>query len=91
MRAVTRRGGAVPVRKDADMDVGLLSIVVVAGLAAVAGAVRVARRRSAREAAQARARHRSRRRHVPEVSANVRGLPAPPEDLWSRESERRPR
>jgi hypothetical protein len=73
------------------MDVGVLSILAVAGLVVVCAAVGVARRRSAREAAQTRARHRSRRRHVPEVSANVRGLPAPPEDLWSRESERRPR
>jgi hypothetical protein len=59
-------------------------------LAAAWGWVIVARRRAARRAAEARARQKARRRRMPAVSANVRGLPGeqrPMEDLWARETD----
>jgi hypothetical protein len=69
------------------MDVGALSIAALLALVVAWGWVVITRRRAARLAAEARARRRIRRRRVPAVSANVRGLPGEEPDLWVRETE----
>jgi type II secretory pathway pseudopilin PulG len=70
------------------MDVGVLAIAAVALLFAVLFATRSARRRAERRTAARRARARQlRRRRVPEVSANVRGLATETPDLWAEEVE----
>jgi hypothetical protein len=81
-----RRASATPQRRDADMDVGALSMATLLALVAAWGWVIAARRRAARRAAEMRARQRARRRRIPTVSANVRGLPGEQQDLWARES-----
>jgi len=81
-------------RREADMDVDALSIAALLALAAAWGWLVALRRRAARRSAEARARLKARRRHVPAVSANVRGLSGPPpgrqDDLWVRETEGSP-
>jgi len=73
------------------MDVDALSVAALLALAAAWGWLIALRRRAARRAAEARARLRARRRQIPAVSANVRGLSGPPparqDDLWARETE----
>lgn len=71
------------------MDVDPFSMAALLLLLASLGAARVARRRAARRLAEERARARARRRSVPEVSANVRGLPDGPSDLWADERRRK--
>jgi hypothetical protein len=66
-------------------DVSAL-VTVMLGVAAAWFGVAVTRRRAAKRAAEARERARRRRRRMPEVSANLRGLPsAPRDDLWTGE------
>jgi phage protein D len=67
------------------MDVDPFSLAVLLLLLASLGAARAARRRAARRLAEERARARARRRSVPEVSANLRGLPTGSTDLWAEE------
>ena len=67
------------------MDVDPFSLAALLLLLASFGAARAARRRAARRLAEERARARARRRSVPDVSANVRGLPAGSTDLWADE------
>jgi hypothetical protein len=74
-------------RREADMDVGALSMAALLALAAAWAWVVAARRRAARRAAEVRARKLARRRRIPAVSANVRGLPGEQTDLWLRETE----
>jgi hypothetical protein len=56
-------------------------------LLAIWCAVVLARRRAARRAAEREARARARRRKVPVVSANVRGLHEDETDLWVQETQ----
>lgn len=65
------------------MDVDGLKWAAGLALAAVLSTALIRRRRTARRAAERRERRMRRRDHVPEVSANVRGLQAPKRDLWS--------
>lgn len=74
-----------------DMEVDAFSIAALALLLVSFLAARVARRRAARRIEDARARARSRRRKVPVVSANVRGLPSGDKDLWAEEREAKAR
>jgi len=67
--------------------VNALLIAAAILLLAVWGAVVLARRRAARRAAEREARARARRRKVPDVSANVRGLPGNDADLWAQETQ----
>ena len=75
-RPASRRPAA-----DGDRDVESFIAAAVALFVAV-GAIARARRRAARREAEARERARRRRRRVPLVSANLRGRPQEPEDLW---------
>jgi len=71
--------------KDRDVNVQLIAAGLL--LLAVWGAIVLARRRAARRAADREARARARRRKVPVVSANVRGLPGNETDLWVQETQ----
>jgi hypothetical protein len=70
-----------------DRDVNALLSAAVVLLLAIWGAAMLARRRAARRAAAREARVRARRRKVPVVSANVRGLPGNETDLWVQETQ----
>jgi hypothetical protein len=69
------------------MDVDAFSLAALLLLLASLAAAWAARRRAARRLALERARARGRRRRVPDVSANVRGLPNAARDLWTDERE----
>jgi hypothetical protein len=66
----------MPIARTQGRGTGVDAFLVVAALAIVAAwaAVIIARRRAVRRAAAERARLRARRRKVPVVSANLRGL-----------------
>jgi hypothetical protein len=84
MDAAGRMQGPTVGRQGA--GVGTLVVAMVALVAAIL-AVSVVKRRAARRAAEARERARRRRRRMPEVSANVRGLPRGDEqDMWASEA-----
>ena len=68
-----------------DMEVDASSIAALLVLLAALGAAGSARRRAARRREEDRQRARARRREVPVVSANVRGLPPAATDLWAAE------
>jgi hypothetical protein len=71
------------------MEVDVLSIAALLMLLAALCAAGSARRRAARRREQDRQRALARRRNVPVVSANVRGLPPNASDLWAEEGEAR--
>jgi hypothetical protein len=66
----------------------IAALLLLVGSLVTAGA---ARRRAARRRAQEQARARARRRKVPVVSANVRGLPSGESDLWADDRNSTPR
>jgi hypothetical protein len=76
------------------MDVDARWIAALLALAVAWGWLVALRRKAVRRAAEARARLRARRRRIPAVSANVRGLSGPPpvrqDDLWARETDGTP-
>jgi phage protein D len=69
-----------------DMEVDGLTVAALLLLVASLGMAGVMRRRAARRREEERARARARRRKVPVVSANVRGLPSGATDLWTEET-----
>jgi hypothetical protein len=69
------------------MDVDALAWAALLIPVAALGLATVRRRRVERRAAQRLARIRARRRKIPVVSANVRGLPESDNDLWAKELE----
>lgn len=73
----------MPIARTQGRGAGVDAFLVVAALAILAAwvAVIVARRRAVRRAAAERARLRARRRRVPIVSANLRGLEFRERDL----------
>ena len=71
------------------MEVDASSIAALLVLLAALGAVGSARRRAVRRREEDRRRALARRRNVPVVSANVRGLPPAATDLWAAEGEAR--
>jgi len=71
------------------MEVDVSSIAALLMLLAALCAAGSARRRAARRREQDRQRALARRRNVPVVSANVRGLPPNASDLWAEEGEAR--
>jgi hypothetical protein len=71
------------------MEVDVSSIAALLVLLAALCAAGSARRRTARRREEDRQRARARRREVPVVSANVRGLPPTATDLWAEEGEAR--
>ncbi len=64
------------------MEVDAFSIAALLLLIGSFVAAGAARRRAARRRLEELARARARRRKVPVVSANVRGLPSGEDDLW---------
>jgi hypothetical protein len=73
------------------MEVDAFSIAALLLLVGSLVAAGAARRRAARRRAEEIARARARRRKVPVVSANVRGLPSGEPDLWVDERNPTPR
>jgi phage protein D len=73
------------------MEVDALSIAALLLLVGSLVAAGSARRRAARRRAEKQARARARRRKVPVVSANVRGLPSGEPDLWVDDRNSTPR
>jgi hypothetical protein len=71
------------------MEVDASSIAALIMLLVALCAAGSARRRAARRREEDRQRARARRRSVPVVSANVRGLPPNAADLWAEEGEAR--
>jgi hypothetical protein len=71
------------------MEVDVSSIAALLMLIAALCAAGSARRRAARRREEDRQRALARRRNVPVVSANVRGLPPNAPDLWAEEGEAR--
>jgi hypothetical protein len=71
------------------MEVDASSVAALLVLLAALYAAGSARRRAARRREEDRQRARARRRAVPVVSANVRGLPPDATDLWAAEDEAR--
>jgi len=71
------------------MEVDASSIAALLMLLAALCAAGSARRRAARRREEDRQRALARRRNVPVVSANVRGLPPNASDLWAEEGEAR--
>ena len=69
------------------MEVDASSIAALLVLLAALCAAGSARRRAARRREEDRQRALARRRKVPVVSANVRGLPPAATDLWAAEGE----
>jgi hypothetical protein len=65
------------------MEVDASSIAALLALLAALCAAGSARRRAARRREEDRQRALARRRNVPVVSANVRGLPPASTDLWA--------
>jgi hypothetical protein len=65
------------------MEVDASSIAALLALLAALCAAGSARRRAARRREEDRQRALARRRNVPVVSANVRGLPPAATDLWA--------
>ena len=72
------------------MEVDASSIAALLMLLAALCAAGAARRTAARRREELRQRARARRRKLPVVSANVRGLPPAVTDLWSAEDELHP-
>jgi hypothetical protein len=70
-----------------DMEVDASSIAALCVLLAALCVAGSARRRAARRREEDRQRALARRRNVPVVSANVRGLPPAATDLWAEEGE----
>jgi hypothetical protein len=70
-----------------DMEVDASSIAALLVLLAAFCVAGSARRRAARRREEDRQRALARRRNVPVVSANVRGLPPAATDLWAEEGE----
>jgi len=70
-----------------DMEVDASSIAALLVLLAAFCVAGSARRRAARRREEDRQRALARRRNVPVVSANVRGLPRAATDLWAEEGE----
>jgi hypothetical protein len=73
------------------MEVDAFSIAALLLLVGSLVAAGAARRRAERRRAEERARARARRRKVPVVSANVRGLPSGESDLWVDDRHSTPR
>jgi phage protein D len=73
------------------MDVDAFSIAALLLLIGSFVAAGAARRRAARRRAEELARARARRRKVPVVSANVRGLASGEPDLWADDRNSTPR
>jgi len=71
------------------MEVDASSIAALLMLLAALCAAGSARRRAARRREEDRQRALARRRNVPVVSANVRGLPPNASDLWAEDGEAR--
>jgi hypothetical protein len=71
------------------MEVDASSIAALLVLLAALGAAGSARRRAARRREEHRQRALARRRNMPVVSANVRGLPPAESDLWAAENDSR--
>jgi hypothetical protein len=71
------------------MEVDASSIAALLMLLAALCAAGSARRRAVRRREEDRERALARRRNVPVVSANVRGLPPNATDLWAEEGESR--
>ena len=69
------------------MEVDASSIAALLVLLAALCAAGSARRRAARRRVEDRQRALARRRNVPVVSANVRGLPSAATDLWAEQGE----
>jgi hypothetical protein len=70
-----------------DMEVDASSIAALCVLLAALCVAGSARRRADRRREEDRQRALARRRNVPVVSANVRGLPPAATDLWAEEGE----
>ncbi len=68
------------------MEVDAFSTAALLLLLAALASSSAGRKRAARRREAERARARARRPRVPEVSANVRGLPRGPDNLWDDES-----
>ncbi len=75
-------GSRAAVPRGTDMEVDAFSIAALLLLVGSLVAAAASRRRAARRRAEEMARARARRRKVPVVSANVRGLPSGESDLW---------
>jgi hypothetical protein len=73
------------------MEVDASSIAALIMLLAALCVAGSARRRAARRREEDRQRALARRRNVPVVSANVRGLPPAATDLWAAENDSRRR
>jgi hypothetical protein len=73
------------------MEVDASSISALLMLLAALCAAGAARRSAARRREELRQRARARRRKLPVVSANVRGLPPAATDLWAAENDPRHR
>jgi hypothetical protein len=71
------------------MEVDASSVAALLVLLAALCAAGSARRRAARRREEDRQRARARRRAVPVVSANVRGLPPAVTDLWAADGDSR--